>query len=243
MSNFIPNANEGNKEFSRIDETISSRKKTVMMIDAGLAFNSPYPLILRQERRCDVIISFDFSGRDKDEMMPFKDLLLAEKWARLHKMPFPPIDISVYEREGLKEMYIFKDDNNPNCPVVMHFVLCNVMFRKFSKPGVPRKPEDKKGDFLIFTKNTPYLTSDFVYENHEFERLHDLIKFNTMLNKQEFLDTIAERVKLKRNQIDVENSVLVNENDEKRKLFAEKFGEFQAEISFSPDKVDLICKK
>ena len=41
----------------------------------------------------------------------------------------------------------------------------------------------------------------------------------------------------------MENSVLVNENDEKRKLFAEKFGEFQAEISFSPDKVDLICKK
>lgn len=53
--------------------------------------------------------------------------------------------------------------------------------------GVPRKPEDKKGDFLIFTKNTPYLTSDFVYENHEFERLHDLIKFNTMLNKQVFI--------------------------------------------------------
>ena len=57
---------------------------------------------------------------------------------------------------------------------------------------------------------------------------------------QKILDTIAERVELKRNRIDEENSVLVNDNDEKRKMFAEKFGDIQAEISFSPEKVDIV---
>lgn len=62
----------GEKELSRMDATISSKKKTVMLIDAGLAFNTPYPLLLRPERRCDVIISFDFSWRDEHDMMPFE---------------------------------------------------------------------------------------------------------------------------------------------------------------------------
>ena len=47
-----------------------------MMIDAGLTINSPYPIILRTERHCDVIISFDFSAREKAEMMPFSVCLI-----------------------------------------------------------------------------------------------------------------------------------------------------------------------
>merc|ERR1719466_250389 len=237
-SNLATNKGDDNDQFSRLDETISSKKKSVMMIDAGLTINSPYPIILRTERHCDVIISFDFSAREKAEMMPFSELVLAEKWARMHNIPFPPIDTSVYEREGLKEMYIFKDGKNPSCPVVIHFCLCNVMYRKFSKPGVPREPEDKAGDFKIFTEETPYSTYDFQYEEHEFEKLHNLIKFNTIINKQKVLDTLADRVKVRRNQIDVDNDDTMNVNEEKRSIFVEKFGEKQALISYDPQKVD-----
>ena len=67
---------DDNDQFSRLDETISSKKKSVMMIDAGLTINSPYPIILRTERHCDVIISFDFSAREKAEMMPFSVCLI-----------------------------------------------------------------------------------------------------------------------------------------------------------------------
>ena len=49
---------------------------------------------------------------------------------------------------------------------------------------MPREPEDKAGDFQIFTEETPYSTYDFQYEEHEFEKLHNLIKFNTIINKQ-----------------------------------------------------------
>ena len=64
-----------------------------------------------------------------------QELLLAAQWAKKHKVPFPPIDTTVFDREGMKELYIFKDPNDSHCPVVLHFCLVNIEFRKFSKPG------------------------------------------------------------------------------------------------------------
>lgn len=61
--------------------------------------------------------------------------MLAEKWARLNKLPFPPIDITVFDREGMKELYIFKHPTDHYCPVVMHFVLVNIDFRQEKAPG------------------------------------------------------------------------------------------------------------
>jgi phospholipase A2 len=41
------------------------------LVDAGLAFNSPFPLILRPEREVDLILSFDLSARESDKADPF----------------------------------------------------------------------------------------------------------------------------------------------------------------------------
>jgi len=65
-----------------------------------------------------------------------QELLLAMQWARLNDVPFPDIDPSVVDREGLKECYVFENPNDPRCPIVMHFVLVNITFRDFSKPGM-----------------------------------------------------------------------------------------------------------
>ena len=65
-----------------------------------------------------------------------QELLLAEKWARMNKLPFPKIDPKVLDREGLKECYVFKPrKDEKNCPTVIHFVLVNINFRKFKAPG------------------------------------------------------------------------------------------------------------
>ena len=64
-----------------------------------------------------------------------QELLLAEQWARINNVPFPPIDPTVVDREGLKECYIFKDSRDPHCPIVMHFVLINITFRDYKAPG------------------------------------------------------------------------------------------------------------
>lgn len=65
-----------------------------------------------------------------------QELLLAEKWARMNKLPFPKIDPKVFDREGLKECYVFKPKKGEkNCPTIIHFVLVNINFRTFKAPG------------------------------------------------------------------------------------------------------------
>jgi len=242
--NSSENSNSVQDEFDEnkiSSKTFPTTKKKILMADAGLIINTPYPVILRPERMCDIIISYDFYGREKDDMMPFEDLLQAERWAKLHKIPFPPIDPSIYEKEGLKEMYIFKDERNPNCPVIIHFCLCNVMYRKFNKPGILRKEEDEEGDFDIFSKDSPWTTLG-QYKTSDFEKLHDLMKFNTAVSKQRILEVIADCIKKRRRCINANNDVTLHVNDVKRKIFVEKFGEAQALLSFDPEKVDIIRK-
>uniref|UniRef100_A0A7N6AC16 Phospholipase A2 n=1 Tax=Anabas testudineus TaxID=64144 RepID=A0A7N6AC16_ANATE len=173
-------------EFDRIYEPLDVKSKKIHVVDSGLTYNLPYPLILRPQRTVDLIISFDFSARPSDSSPPFKELLLAEKWARMNKLPFPKIDPKVFDREGLKECYVFKPKKGErNCPTVIHFVLVNINFRKFKAPGVPRETEREKdvADFDIFDDpESPFSTFNFQYPNEAYTRLHDLMEFNTLNN-------------------------------------------------------------
>lgn len=182
-------------EFDRINEPLDVKSKKIHVVDSGLTYNLPYPLILRPQRGVDLIISFDFSARPSDTSPPFKELLLAEKWARMNKLPFPKIDPKVFDREGLKECYVFKPrKGEKNCPTIIHFVLVNINFRTFKAPGVPRETEKEKeaADFDIFDDpETPYSTFNFQYTNQAFIQLHDLMEFNTLNN----LEVIKEAIK------------------------------------------------
>uniref|UniRef100_A0A3Q0S230 Phospholipase A2 n=1 Tax=Amphilophus citrinellus TaxID=61819 RepID=A0A3Q0S230_AMPCI len=182
-------------EFDRIYEPLDVKRTKIHVVDSGLTYNLPYPLILRPQRGVDLIISFDFSARPSDSSPPFKELLLAEKWARMNKLPFPKIDPKVFDREGLKECYVFKPKKDEkNCPTVIHFVLVNINFRQFKAPGVPRETEMEKdlADFDIFDDpETPYSTFNFQYSNEAFTQLHDLMEFNTLNN----LEVIKEAIK------------------------------------------------
>uniref|UniRef100_A0A4W3JVC3 Phospholipase A2 n=1 Tax=Callorhinchus milii TaxID=7868 RepID=A0A4W3JVC3_CALMI len=190
-------------EFDRIYEPLDVKSKKIHVVDSGLTFNLPYPLILRPQRAIDLIISFDFSARPSDSSPPFKELLLAEKWAKMNKLPFPKIDANVFDREGLKECYIFKPKNpftEKDCPTIIHFVLANIDFRHYKAPGVKRETEEEKesDDFDIFDDpESPYSTFNFKYSNKAFLQLHDLMEFNTLNNieliKQAIIDSIKYR--------------------------------------------------
>lgn len=60
------------EEFDGIFEMVPTSLKHIYMVDAGLTFNSPYPLVLRPQREVDIILSFDFSARPYDKHHPFK---------------------------------------------------------------------------------------------------------------------------------------------------------------------------
>ncbi|KAK7889301.1 hypothetical protein WMY93_024861 [Mugilogobius chulae] len=116
----------------------------------------------------------------------------------MNKLPFPKIDPKVFDREGLKECYVFKPrKGEKNCPTVIHFVLVNINFRTFKAPGVPRETEKEKeaADFDIFDDpETPYSTFNFQYNNKAFTQLHDLMEFNTLNNLEVIKECIKDRI-------------------------------------------------
>ena len=149
---------EEENEFDQLEDVIPKGKRVLHIVDGGLAMNLPFPPVLRPQRAVDIIISFDFTARMTDygnepEFDPLKQVRLAEKWARIHKLDFPrvpgkPLSSQVqicYEflvidtkKEGLKEVYVISDYENPKSPVIIHFILVNDTFRQYSSPDVPR---------------------------------------------------------------------------------------------------------
>uniref|UniRef100_A0A2K6U840 Phospholipase A2 n=1 Tax=Saimiri boliviensis boliviensis TaxID=39432 RepID=A0A2K6U840_SAIBB len=214
-------------EFERIYEPLDVKSKKIHVVDSGLTFNLPYPLILRPQRGVDLIISFDFSARPSDSSPPFKELLLAEKWAKMNKLPFPKIDPYVFDREGLKECYVFKPKNpdmEKDCPTIIHFVLANINFRKYKSPGVPRETEEEKeiADFDIFDDpESPFSTFNFQYPNQAFRRLHDLMHFNTLNNIDVIKEAMVESIEYRR-QNPSRCSVSLS-NVEARRFFNKEF--------------------
>uniref|UniRef100_A0A8C9DB22 Phospholipase A2 n=1 Tax=Panthera leo TaxID=9689 RepID=A0A8C9DB22_PANLE len=214
-------------EFEQIYEPLDVKSKKIHVVDSGLTFNLPYPLILRPQRGVDLIISFDFSARPSDSSPPFKELLLAEKWARMNKLPFPKIDPNVFDREGLKECYVFKPKNpdvEKDCPTIIHFVLANINFRNYKAPGIPRETKEEKeiADFDIFDDpESPFSTFNFQYPNQAFKRLHDLMYFNTLNNIDVIKNAIVESIEYRR-QNPSRCSVSLS-NVEARRFFNKEF--------------------
>lgn len=65
-----------------------------------------------------------------------QNIKLAEDWAKRNGLLFPPIDADEqFDRDGWKECYVFKDPTNPECPIILHFVLVNKTYRDFVRPG------------------------------------------------------------------------------------------------------------
>jgi phospholipase A2 len=64
-------------------------------------------------------------------------VLLAESWAKLNHVPFPPVSriVEKYQQEPVREWYLFEDPTDPYCPVILHFIILNKEFKKFKAPG------------------------------------------------------------------------------------------------------------
>ncbi|XP_020900756.1 cytosolic phospholipase A2 [Exaiptasia diaphana] len=190
------------EEIASRKEIASSQRKRLMFADGGIAFNSPYPLLLRTDRQVDLFLSFEYSGRRKDDFPLFTELVIAEQWAKKHNYPFPPINHEEqFKKYGPREYYVFKDDNDPSCPVVIHFPLVNNLFKTFKAPGVRRvtPKELEAGKLSIFEDHKkPYNLFRFHYGNETFDRLVELSNFNVKVCKDVIWDELAKCVEKKR---------------------------------------------
>ncbi|XP_069094420.1 cytosolic phospholipase A2 gamma-like isoform X2 [Pleurodeles waltl] len=94
-----------------------AEKEFINLIDAGLAINSAYPLVLRPERKVNLILSFDFSAGN-----PFETLKQTADYCKANKIPFPDIKVNKHEETKPSGCYVFK---GPNVPTVVHIPLFN----------------------------------------------------------------------------------------------------------------------
>ncbi|XP_071144909.1 cytosolic phospholipase A2-like [Mytilus edulis] len=160
----------------------------MLLIDAGLAFNSPYPLVLHPSRKVDVILSFDFSHRGKDTNWPFKQLEKASKWAEEEEIPFPVIKKQLeeikekcFEKGDYEEVYVFPGENG--APSIVHFVMIN---KTYGHSGI-------KGTSL-FKILPKYPTYKFHYSTEEFTDLLKLMFRNVMANNDKIIDCIESAI-------------------------------------------------
>lgn len=55
-------------------DELALNSRHIYLVDSGLVFNSPFPPLLRPQRKVDVFVSFDFSIRKRDVEFPFEVL-------------------------------------------------------------------------------------------------------------------------------------------------------------------------
>nr|CAD7452324.1 unnamed protein product [Timema tahoe] len=158
-----------------------------------------------------------------------KELLLAEKWARLRNASFPPVSQQVEEflKQPLRECYLFEDTEDPCCPIILFFVLINKSFRThkdvgkdvaletslvtdalmtlYIKTDVLRSTQEEKdfADFEIFDDPAdPFSSFNFRYSQLHFDRLTRLVEFNTRLYEPMIREQMKSAVLKKRRLLD-----------------------------------------
>ncbi|KAM8807911.1 cytosolic phospholipase A2 zeta-like [Eudromia elegans] len=185
-----------NKEFvawkgTRLDafpNHLTPMEDNLYLIDGNFSINSPFPLVLHQERDVDVILSFNYSWE-----APFEVLYKTEKYCEERDIPFPHIVVNEKDKQNPKECYMFVDAENPKAPIVLHFPLVNNTFQKCKAPGVLRETEEEKssGNFAVDGETSPYYTMNFTYEPVEFDQLLELCHYNIMNNKDAIFKALA----------------------------------------------------
>lgn len=103
----------------------------VPIIDAGVDFNIPVPLLLRKERKVDVIIVFDASAPvftvDKNGTKKVDALVGAQQWAARNNCPFPDVinspeyqKIVTLDNDGRTSQDIFIFKGTGTAPTIIY---------------------------------------------------------------------------------------------------------------------------
>uniref|UniRef100_A0A8D0E544 Uncharacterized protein n=1 Tax=Salvator merianae TaxID=96440 RepID=A0A8D0E544_SALMN len=145
-------------------------KEIVSLIDAGLAINTAYPLILHPARNVKLILSFDFSSGD-----PFETLRKTAEYCKINGIKFPDIgDFTKEEKDKPKDCYIFRG----NGLTVMHFPLLNKV-----------NCQDKINKYRDMFK-----TFKMSYTGEEIDTLLSLAKKNVTNVQKKIVDEIKRTV-------------------------------------------------
>jgi phospholipase A2 len=164
----------------------TAESQKIYLMDAGIAFNLPYPPISgqRAERTADIIIFLDASA----DTAQAAALRSAEQYACEHNLKFPVID---YREINLCAMSVFRDEQDPTVPIVIYMPLVRDTLlwqsHKQDQEFVEYQPWIENFD----PKDCAYCsTFDFVYEREQLYQLSGLTEFNMRANKNDILNVL-----------------------------------------------------
>lgn len=168
-------------------------QEQMQMVDAGVAFNLPYPPISgeRPERKADIIMFLDASGGEIGN-----DLKKVEAYAREKKLKFPKID---YTDIGKKAVSIFKDETDASVPLVIY--LPRVMDTQLlgemgSKPEYADLNALLKGFNIDECLKSDYCnTSNFTYIENQIKQLSGMTEFNIRATADRIKGAIDWKIK------------------------------------------------
>ncbi len=154
-------------------------KESIALVDAGIHFNFPLPILLdRAERKIDLIFMYDSNPGDQ------KDLKVAAKYFNRKDIVIPKID-TITKKELIKNvMTVFNDprktDYNQNSPTFIYFPTRPTMAvpEALNWPTENNLVENVKVEEKSFdVTKAPYTTSNFKYTPEEMNDLIDAIDY------------------------------------------------------------------
>ena len=156
---------------------INKDDQYLKMVDAGIAFNLPYPPVSGHgARKADVYIFCDASSNI--EKKGPDNLHMIEQYAREHNLKFPIIDTKRLTQQVIS---VFKDEIDPTVPLVIYIprsVIEDVLY-----------PSEVPVSF-----STKFSTLKFAYSKKEFDALSAVTRTNMKQSaeriKQELLDFV-----------------------------------------------------
>lgn len=156
-----------------------SHKKWLTLVDAGIAFNLPFPPLMRKERAIDIIIVYDASADNNN----FDSLKGAQDYAITHNLRFPDIQYKDLDKLLVR---VFKDDNDPTCPIVIYF------------PMIKNNDYSTNFDPIESSKHGYCNTFNFTYSQENINELAGLTEFTIKQHEQIIKDTIVYAIEKKK---------------------------------------------
>jgi phospholipase A2 len=164
-------------------------RDTLKLVDAGLTFNLPYPPISgeRPDRKADVIIMLDASAG----VLP-GELKKVEQYARNHKLKFPVIDYTDLDK---KTCAVFKDENDPEVPVVIYMPRISdqqLLQEYMSQPEFAQYNNLAGFNLEVCTNGTGQVcnTMNFEYTEQQAQQVMNQTEFNMIANKNKIIEVL-----------------------------------------------------
>lgn len=159
-------------------------EKWLTLVDAGIACNVPFPVLLRKQRDIDIIIVYDSSAENDS----FDTLKCTQDYAISHNMKFPDIDYASMNGDDM--VHVFHDKRDSACPVVIYFPMKkNIRY-------------DATFDPIALSRDGYCSTFNFAYNQEQIDKLAGLARYTLIEQIDTIKRTIQEVIAAKNYQPD-----------------------------------------